>query len=123
MTDDPYLSNERLESQSRVGKNRLTFVFSWWALTAAGLFSLGVGMSAAVAERYYELWTYTSRSELARSLSGFPPPSGSVLNNSDVLRWFIAPTTFITLPYFLLILLVFVPLFLWLLRPKQDSAD
>lgn len=80
-------------------------------------------MSAAVAEGYYELWTDTSRSELARSLSGFPSPGGSVLNDSDVLRWFIVSTTVITLPYFLLILFVFVPLFMWLSLPKRDSAN
>jgi|GEM_PF-2135720 len=123
MTDNPYLSNEPLEPPQRGGKEGLAFIFSWKALTAAGLFSLGVGMSAAVAERYYEVWTYTSRRELARSLAGWPPPSGGVLNDSDVLRWFIVSTTFITLPYFLLVLLVFVPLFLWLSRQKQGSTD
>ena len=115
MTNNPYQAAEFSEAKR-------TFEFTWWRLGVAVFFAVLFSTSVAVAEKYFQLWTYISRAELARSLAGFPP-NGGVLPPVNELLWAIVSTVCIVLPYSLPTLLLFVPLFLWLCRPRPGRSE
>ncbi len=122
MTDDPYLAAELAPARQQTNPAGRTYVFSWRALGVAMFIAVLFSTTVAVAEKHFQPWTYTSRVQLAMWLTGFPP-SGGVLPPINELTWTILSTTCIHLPYLVLTLLVFVPLFLRLCRPKPGRSE